>query len=416
MSKKSNKRDKTFCPAPFKSVAVSASGTWTLCCESNTNYTHPGGHRHINETGTLEEWFNGDYMTSVRKSMLAGEPLKECEWCYKTEALGAQSLRQKFLEDEVLNADFDPERPTVEYLEIRFGNKCNLKCKMCFPHASSELAKEWRALGWHLEDPARDDRKEYYNGYMEADYDWPRDRNNIFKLLSAVGTTKLIKFTGGEPMLSPQMFSFMEHCVRHGLAPDIELHVITNCTKIHPRFLDLVRKFKRLTMTLSVDGLGRTYDYIRYPARWSQVEANILRYRSWYQSGLVRGKLGISAVLGVFNLHQMVELVRDAHRLTGDAGGVHPYDMDHPGFMSWRHAPIETQQRAMRDAVRLAHDTDPALASSGRRLCGILRRRNQVPTTESRAKLREFVTQQDGLRGIHIGDYIPHLVETMRVD
>lgn len=413
---KKKKYSNTFCPAPFNSVAVLASGRWALCCESKADYTHPGGHRHIGDTPALGQWFEGDYMNAVRASMLAGEPLKECAWCYKTEALGGHSLRQRFLQDGTYAVGHDTANPGVRYLDIKFGNKCNLKCKMCFPHSSSELVEEWRALGWDLEDPMEGERKEYYAGYMEADYNWPRHRENIDKLLSVSQTTKLIKFTGGEPMLNPQMFTFLSHCVERGVAQDIELQVITNCTKIHPRFRDLAGKFKRLHLVMSMDGMGDTYEYIRYPANWSEVEANALTYRSWYREGLVRGNLSINTVLNVFNLHQICELTRNGHRFTGRSEGVYAYDMDHPGFMSWRHAPEDTQQRALRDAVRLSYDRDQALAHRGRELCGLLKRHNQVPDDASRQRLREFVTQQDRLRGIDIADYIPHLQGTMRAD
>jgi hypothetical protein len=403
MPKKSKKKPTVFCPAPFNSVTVVATGRWALCCESKAEYSHPGGHRNIKQSLTVDEWFNGDYMKAVRESMLAGKPLKECGSCYRAEELGNRSLRDRLSEGSV---PWDTENPRIEHIDIKFGNKCNLKCKMCFPHSSSELTKEWRALGWDTSDPMEGQRKTYYDGYLLEDYNWPRDRGNIDKLLAVARTVKHLKFTGGEPMINPQMFAFMRHCVDQGLADSIELSVTTNCTKIHPGFLELARAFRRLNLTMSVDGMGATYDYIRYPAHWPSVERNIRRYAQWYRDGDVRGAIGINCTLSVFNLHQVTEL----HRFALELGvSINIYDMTHPPFMTWRHAPKHVHRQAVRSAMSLVNDADTLVSHCGKLVCAILARENVVPSEASRALLARFQSQQDRLRGIQIQDYIPHL-------
>ena len=170
---------KTYCRLPFKQITVSPTGRMQICCVSEHNFTYKSDKRHINEFKNVDEWFHGNYMNNIRKSMLEGKPLKECAGCYKVEKNGIQSLRQ--WQNKTYPSD-DPTKATLEGLNIKFGNKCNLKCKMCFPYASSELWKEWQELGWNLNDPHKGGSWKYYDSYYYEDYDWPRKKENFDKL------------------------------------------------------------------------------------------------------------------------------------------------------------------------------------------------------------------------------------------
>jgi sulfatase maturation enzyme AslB (radical SAM superfamily) len=347
-------------------------------------------------------------MENVRKAMLDGKRLKECASCHRDESMGMQSYRQAKLEQD----DPDTSAPDITFVDIKFGNKCNLKCKMCFPHSSSELMKEWWQLGWTVDDPMEGQRADYYDGYMLENYDWPRQRENMDKLLEVTKTIKVLKFTGGEPMINPQMFKFLRHLVDSGAAPTMVLYVTTNCTQIHPRFLELARCFKELHLRLSIDGFGRTYEYIRYPARWDTVMRNIEQYSRWYRQGLVNGRIFVNSVVSVFNLHQMPSLFR---RLSEHLDVFCLTDLNKPTFMSWRHAPEDTQKQVTREVLSMVSDPDDRISHAGKEMAAMLQRRYCLPTDTTRRQLREFVSQQDALRGIDIKDYIPHLVDTTRM-
>jgi sulfatase maturation enzyme AslB (radical SAM superfamily) len=408
----------TYCPAPFNSITVEATGRLSLCCNAVADYSFPGGHRHIGEVSSLEEHFNGRYMDSVRSAMLAGERLKECRICYKMEEGGAQSQRMSLNQ----RRPFTSGSPQIKSVDFKLGNKCNLKCKMCWPHNSSELMKEWRQLGWDAEDPMADSgREEYYDGYMQEDYSWPTRPDNVAKLMKVTHLVESMKFTGGEPMLNPQLFRVLQHCVDEGTAGGIELTLITNCTKIHPRYLELARQFKHVETILSIDGVGRTYEYIRHPATWDTVLANARRYSDWYMKRVLKGNVRLQSVVSVFNVHQIPELLTLIHD-TLPACLMHNLpinliDLDRPAFMTWRHAPIDTQERVVAQTHDMQASDSPRLRHMARDLSELLGRPYHAAVSEfSRQRLRQFVTQQDRLRGIHIGDYIPHLVETMRPD
>lgn len=389
-------------------MTVTTTGRWALCCDSTTDYSFEGGHQHIASTESVDTWFSGPYMSNVRKAMLEGKSLKECANCHRDESMGMKSYRQTKLEQD----DPDTSSPGITFVDIKFGNKCNLKCKMCFPHSSSELMKEWWRLGWTVDDPMEGQRADYYDGYMLENYDWPRQRENMDKLLKLTETIKVLKFTGGEPMINPQMFKFLRHCVDSGAAATMVLYVTTNCTQIHPRFLEMARCFKELHLRLSIDGFGRTYEYIRYPARWDTVIRNVEQYSRWYRQGLISGKILVNPVVSVFNLHQMPALFR---MMNAHLDKFVVTDLNKPAFMSWRHAPEETQKQVTREVLSMISDADDRISYAGKEMAALLQRRYCLPTDETRGLLRRFVSQQDALRGIDIRDYVPHLVDSTRL-
>jgi len=397
-----SKTSKYFCPAPFNSVTVTATGRWALCCDSRPKYTFANGYKNIKNT-SMHDWFESDYMDQIRQSMLDDKPLKECGNCYQNEKGGAPSLRQDLLKDFPA---VKTKKLKIEYTDIKFGNKCNLRCKMCYPRSSSELMKEWEALGWHVDDPMQGTRSDYYDGYLEENYNWPMDKKNIQTLLEVTKTVKLLKFTGGEPMINPAMFEFLQHCVDKGHAKDIILYITTNCTKIHPKFLSLAQKFKQLNLRLSIDGIDKTYDYVRYPGDWNTTFENVKIYSTWYKQGKIKGKIYVNFVLSVFNLNNAVETIK----------AVSPWvdyftikDLTRPEFMSWTHAPKKISAGVQKKVDQLINHRDPVIKNAIVLLDGCLKRKLIQATSKSHKQLKNFVNSQDSLRKIKINNYLPEI-------
>lgn len=396
-------RSKTFCVLPFTSVTVSATGRWALCGSSYADYSFPGGYKKIGDTENIDEWFHSDYMNQVRKAMLEGKPLKECEGCYIHELQGIQSYRQYI--NSTSECTIDTKNLRIRDVDIKFGNKCNLRCKMCFPHASSELMKEWRQLGWDLNDPMEDARGDYYKNYTIENYNWPQDQKNLIKLFDLVKTVKILRFTGGEPMISPAFYRFLKFCVDSGASKSIVLVIATNCTKFYPNFLKLAQQFKQVELRLSIDGMDQTYNYIRYPGNWTQTFENLKTYSSWFREKKINGELHINFTLSVFNLGNVAD---SFEQLNPYVDYFHITNLFKPAFMTWNHAPKHIQRQALASAVKLSYAKDFVRQTVGRRLIQFYQRPLIESNAQSQAQLREFVQSQDNLRGININDYLPN--------
>ncbi len=137
----------TFCPIPWVFQAVRNNGDIRICCQANVT-DNQGVVRK--EDGTpynagrdnMTEARNATLMKEVRKNMLVGEWSQECGRCQQEEASGLNSRRQyeldnwKFSLDDaryVTEPDGSIKEPNLEYYDLRFGNLCNLACRMCGP-------------------------------------------------------------------------------------------------------------------------------------------------------------------------------------------------------------------------------------------------------------------------------------------
>ncbi len=127
-------KSKTICSAPFNQVCVTATGRYALCCNAVANYSFPCEERHINQMKNVNDWFEGTYMKNIRKAMIKGKKLKECVTCYEKEKTKKSSPRQWFNKEHPPLIKNEQPIPYLYWLDIKFGNNCNLKCKMCFPH------------------------------------------------------------------------------------------------------------------------------------------------------------------------------------------------------------------------------------------------------------------------------------------
>ena len=120
------------------------------------------------QKSSLSEAWNSEYMQSVRERMISGQQVKDCSQCYRREKQGQYSFRQRANQDwqqhvqqvtqyydlyeqdyaeadQILQKRMSITKHYVElpvYLDIRFGNLCNLKCRMCTGLYSKKLGEE----------------------------------------------------------------------------------------------------------------------------------------------------------------------------------------------------------------------------------------------------------------------------------
>ena len=91
------------CTAPWTHTYVSPQGERRLCCASREEatfqkqYLDSGTSEGKFEPQSLEEHWNSDYMKDIRKRMLAGEKLKQCQVC-NDQVLNLHTYRQYFTE------------------------------------------------------------------------------------------------------------------------------------------------------------------------------------------------------------------------------------------------------------------------------------------------------------------------------
>lgn len=144
---------KTFCALPFQHLCVGPEGTARACCVSHDLVSEHGAPMSLS-VNTMDEIWNSAYMRNIRRGMLRGERISACEVCYESEAASGQSYRTHTGSEPigghpVTAKDFEKyaatgyrvaERP--KFIKLEISNLCNLKCRMCYGAASSQIERD----------------------------------------------------------------------------------------------------------------------------------------------------------------------------------------------------------------------------------------------------------------------------------
>jgi MoaA/NifB/PqqE/SkfB family radical SAM enzyme len=270
---------KTFCPIPWNSLQMINNGDFRVCC--NADHSNRIGTRLTDENGKVynagkDNWNdtrNAPLMKEVRKAMINGEWHEECTRCKNEESAGFNSFRIHQVNDwgkyfdnfsyedalKVVSEDgtLDTDKQNIDFLDIRYGNFCNLKCRMCGPQDSHMWYSDWQKLHGPADFP---------------DNDWYSDNPNYLQNFDKFGlNAQKINFIGGEPMLIKEHIESLKYIISANKAHTVRLSYNTNLTSISDEILELWTNFKEVRIAASIDGIDEVFNYQRFPANFKKV-------------------------------------------------------------------------------------------------------------------------------------------------
>ena len=304
--------DDVMCILPWIHMHPWPNGKTMLCCDSPWE-NNIGDLRE----NTLEEVWNSERMKQIRLNMLNGKKCKECVRCYEKEEKGHDSLRVRSNKDwlakhwdkvENTNPDGSLDDLHIVYLDFRFSNVCNLRCRYCGPELSSNWYKDAKASTFNVSPTEKiiQIRKDV-DGFME-EFD---------PMLEHI---EQIYWAGGEPILMDEHWGIMNRLVEMGKT-DIRIFYNTNFTTLNYKgqsVLDLWKNFDNISVGASLDAEGIRGEYQRKGTVWADVESNIqeLRERS------PEVDFYVSATVSAYNAWH----ITDFHRSWVDKGWIKPAD------------------------------------------------------------------------------------------
>jgi molybdenum cofactor biosynthesis enzyme MoaA len=249
---------------------------------------------------SLEKYVNSNLLTTVKQDWIEGKWPAGCERCRIEETNGIASKRQLDYERwqshyEHYNINSDQEFLTAS---MAFGNTCNLKCITCSPQSSSKWQKEYFDIYNIDVKPV----KFYKQNFVE---EFANKTNGLIHL----------DIPGGEPLLTgvDEQRQLLQLYIQSGQADKISLHYTTNATVFPDQtWWDLWQHFKEIDLQISVDGVGHRFEYIRYPASWSEVEDNINKYLSIDASNF---RISVSHTISAYNIYYLDEFVSWCHNM-----------------------------------------------------------------------------------------------------
>ena len=273
----SNNLPQTICMLPWISIETSPIGSARPCCLAIDEITKVDGTTYSLRENTLEDIYHSEYMQELRSDFLKGEKPKTCQRCWDEESAGRVSkrinsrIRLKEYYDSVDWNNLNPDQ--LWFIDLKLGNICNLKCRICGSWSSSKWVNEEIDYVKDLTD-----RKEHLAYKFLQDGAWPRESEVFWDNLKALlPNIKYFEFTGGEPFLIQQHFDLLEYAVEHDFAKNIEIHYNTNGT-VFPDQHSLWSHFKHVEVAFSIDNTGARFEYERYGAKWDEVQANINKF------------------------------------------------------------------------------------------------------------------------------------------
>lgn len=332
----------SFCVLPWLHLATHPHGGVSLCCR--VDYTDGVG-MSFNQKGESREFLNlnhsnlSDVMNSdsfkeARAQMLQGKWPKACMGCHKEEASGLKSKRQReneyfdfsVLKAKSLTSPIGEIKPQFEYLELRLGNLCNLKCRTCNPYSSTKWTQDYRQLEENLDFVRKYDRS--------AIFSWAEDETFWQNAFECSKNLKLLFINGGEPTLIKQHWGYLENLIESGLAKNIEIKYNINMTFLPAKAKDIWKKFKSVFIGASIDDLGPRNSYIRHGADWNLIEENLLKIKSW---GI---PIAIEQTVSVMNVFYLDEVEKYTQKVGVGYGLNFVYD---PSFLAVDILPTETK-------------------------------------------------------------------------
>jgi MoaA/NifB/PqqE/SkfB family radical SAM enzyme len=324
---------KSICMLPWISVEASPMGTVRPCCMAYEEITDESGRKYDLNTDTLEEAYHSEYMQNLRRQFRSGEKPKTCDRCWQEEAAGRDSKRihsQVRLKELYKQVDWDNDRPDqLWFLDLKLGNICNLKCRICGSWSSSKWAEEELA---YMPDV---NKKEHIAYTWLKQGQWPRKTETFWdNIRTLLPNIRYMEFTGGEPWLIGEHFDLLEFAVEQGHGNHIDIHYNTNATQPATRLVPLIPQLGRVDIAFSIDNVGARFEYERYGADWEQAN-KIIDSVHGLQLMYPNVTTQLCFTINVQNVYYLDELLAWAD--TKPFGSVYFNMMHSPDHMSIQH-------------------------------------------------------------------------------
>jgi len=322
-----------YCPRLDHFVRFNFNGTISRC----------GHMTNAPQFETLQQMDSSAWLADIRNDMGQDFWPDECIRCKEIESIGNKSVRQQSLDRHAHLLD-----SRLDYLVLGgvLDNVCNSACQTCNETLSTKIGSL--------------SSKEY-------------TKINNSALINTLPVERIVQMdiNGGEPSASPNYLKLLEN-----LPPNVKhLRVNTNGSRLITVLPDLVKRGIKVTVTVSLDGIGSRHDYVRWPVKWQDVEHNIQAYQNMglheLNTWTTVSALNIGDLQNIFSYVEQNNL-KNSWAL-----------LENPSVLSVKHSNHLTRQADVPDELK-------HIVASGE---------------DNTVELQLWTTAQDHTRGIKMWDY-----------
>jgi MoaA/NifB/PqqE/SkfB family radical SAM enzyme len=309
------------CRYPLKAVHIFPNTKDTPCCRFH--------ERHLKAPDEREsiKGYRGMF-SAIRNDMQRGRQVLGCEKCYEQDNEGIDSMRAESYRL------FDNDDVALECIEISVGRLCNLACISCGIDSSTTWEQDAHVWNNKIKIP------------LETEVHIPLEKD-VYKDL------KILKITGGEPFLHIKFLKFLKFLVDNDIAKNVEIEIFTNTT-FYPTKLDVrhLLRFKSVTLSCSIDGIGKVNEFLRYPSKWQAIEEIFVKWKTLADEN-ENVNINVACTVGWLNVLYVKELLHWV-RIHHDTPMILQF-IDSPSWLSITCLPIEHKEK-LRYALGLQFD------------------------------------------------------------
>ncbi len=255
-----------FCMLPWIHLHVWPNGDTFPCCMANDQLKVG----NTNQSSLLEIW-NSENFRQLRKNMLSNKKSPECRRCYEVENdSGIWTLRQhsntqfknNFSLVQDTKEDGSLEKLNLSYLDIRWSNICNFKCRTCGPLLSSEWYQD------HVLQYGRPDHKKVIR-VTENEKFWEQFEPHLLEV-------EEVYFAGGEALFHEEHYKILDYWLKHDHR-NVRIRYTTNFSTLSFKDKDILeywKNFNDVKVAASLDDMGNRAEYSRKGTNWKVIEEN----------------------------------------------------------------------------------------------------------------------------------------------
>jgi radical SAM protein with 4Fe4S-binding SPASM domain len=272
---------KSFCTLPWLGVYIQPDGDVRNCAITKENLGN------INQEA-LVDILHGHVNQTIKKDMLDDVMHERCGHCHTLEknqkfspnAVSNRIWYLKTLASKDLNLFDRPDNYKLKMLDLRWKNTCNFACLYCGPDLSSAWANEL-SLPQRINDKALQQSLEFIYNNLD--------------------TVEHIYLAGGEPLLIKENLVLLEHIYK--TKPNIDIRINTNLSVINNEIYNTLKKFQKVHWTVSVDGIGAEFEYVRYGGSWRRFIENLQQLRIDFE------KINFNSTWCIMTSHGVLECI-----------------------------------------------------------------------------------------------------------
>lgn len=275
----------TFCGAKWYNATIWLGSGMTTSCH------HPPAHKVSVESikANYKMLHNTPEKKEDRRMMQAGERPPGCDYCWKIEDMGVDSISDRVYKSIIYNSTDLVAAKIIDYnadidlktLEIAFDRTCQFACSYCNPSFSTTWVKDIKKHGPYIK--IADSRNHYshehnsdqlysyneVNPYIEAFFKWWDA--DLHKTLDE------LRITGGEPLMSGHTWKLLDWFKENKSKSKTRLAINSNLgfeRDVLERLLTATEDIQ-LDLYTSNEAMGSHAEYIRDGLVWDQWISNM---------------------------------------------------------------------------------------------------------------------------------------------